>query len=137
MTKEKLIIYCDGGARGNPGPAGIGIVVYDDKGEKLLSSGKYIGETTNNQAEYQAVIFALEQIKKFKARDLTFFLDSELLVNQLNRRYKIKDQDLAKLFLKIWNLTINYPKIIYKHIGREKNKEADAEVNKAIDKHTK
>ena len=94
MTKEKLIIYCDGGARGNPGPAGIGIVVYDDKGEKLLSSGKYIGETTNNQAEYQAVIFALEQIKKFKARDLTFFLDSELLVNQLNRRYKIKDQDL-------------------------------------------
>jgi ribonuclease HI len=125
---QKLIIYTDGGARGNPGPAGIGVHIVGHKDYK-----KYIGEATNNQAEYQAVVLALEKAKELKAEEIDFFLDSELIVNQLNGKYKIKDKDLGKLFVKIWNLKMNFKKITFTHIPREKNKDADKLVNQAID----
>lgn len=133
MKNNKIEIYTDGGARGNPGPAGIGVVIWD--GNKLVGTySKYIGEATNNQAEYEAIIFALEQAKRLKAKELDVYTDSELVVNQLNRKFKIKNQDLGSLFVKAWNKMIGFKRVSFHHIPREKNKEADKLVNQAIDK---
>lgn len=130
----KLIIFTDGGARGNPGPAGIGAVIYNDKKEKLVEISKYLGETTNNQAEYQALISALKKAKEIGGRELDVFLDSELVVKQLNREYKVKNKDLAPLFLEVYSLSLNFSKIKFTHVYREKNKEADRLANEAMDK---
>ncbi|PIT93890.1 ribonuclease H [Candidatus Falkowbacteria bacterium CG10_big_fil_rev_8_21_14_0_10_43_11] len=133
MRYEKLIIHTDGGARNNPGPAGIGAVIYDEKKNIVKEISEYIGETTNNQAEYKAVIRALEEAKKLGADELEFYLDSELVVRQLNREYKVKNKELAPLFMKVYNLSQGFKKISFQHVIRERNKEADALVNKAID----
>lgn len=130
---KKLIIYTDGGARNNPGPAGIGAVLMDENRKIIFEISEYIGEATNNQAEYKAVIAALKKAKELKAEELDFYLDSELVVKQLNREYRVKDKDLAPLFLQIHNLSMSFKKIIFKHIRRELNEEADALVNLAID----
>ncbi|MFH1662034.1 MAG: ribonuclease HI family protein [Candidatus Falkowbacteria bacterium] len=130
----KLIIYTDGGARGNPGHAGIGAVIYDEHKNKVAEISEYIGETTNNQAEYRAVIFAIEKAKELGAEELEFYLDSELVVKQLNREYKVKNQGLAPLFVKIYNATLKFKKVSFKHIRRELNKEADKLANLAMDK---
>jgi ribonuclease HI len=128
---KKLIIHTDGGARGNPGPAGIGVVV--DDGTKKHHYKKYIGETTNNQAEYQAVYLALEKAHELKGEELEFYLDSELVVKQLNWEYKVKDKGLAVWFVKIVGKIPQFKKVTFKHVFREKNKEADLLVNQAID----
>jgi len=135
MTK-KLIIYTDGGARGNPGPAGIGIVVCHGQNENniLGQYKKYIGETTNNQAEYQAVVFGLQKAKEMKAEEVEVRLDSELVCSQLNMEYKIKNKDFQDSFIKIWNLRQSFKKVTFKHIRREQNRLADKLVNQAIDK---
>ena len=126
-------LFTDGGARGNPGPAAVGGVLYD--GDKEIDNlSECIGEATNNQAEYKAIIAGLEMAVKNKITELDCFLDSELVVEQLNRKYKVKDKDLAKLFVKVWNLGLKFKKISFQHIRREKNKAADALVNKALDK---
>jgi ribonuclease HI len=130
----KLKLFTDGGARGNPGPAGIGAVIYDDKNKVLEKLKKYIGETTNNQAEYQALVLGLNKAKDLKATEVECFLDSELVVKQLNGQYKVKDQELAKHFLTIWNLKNDFKKVTFKHIRREKNELADQLVNEAIDR---
>lgn len=128
-----LIIYTDGGARGNPGPAAIGAVVGDKQ------YGETIGRATNNIAEYRAVIFALKKarqlIGKEKAADTKAEVrsDSELLVNQLNGEYKIKEEDFFPLFIEIWNLKQDFKTVIFKHIPREQNKIADRMVNEALD----
>lgn len=131
---EKLIIYTDGGARGNPGPAGCGAVIYNEKKELLEGLSKFIGNTTNNQAEYQAVILGLKRAKELKVKDIDFFLDSELVVKQLRREYKIKNQDLASRFLEVYNLSQSFRKITYTHVRREFNKEADKLANEAMDR---
>jgi len=131
---NKLIIYTDGGARGNPGPGGIGAVIYDENKSKLTEISEYIGHATNNQAEYKAVIAALVKAKELGAVELEFYLDSELVVKQLKREYRVKNQDLAPLFLKIYNLEMDFKKISFKHIPREMNKEADALANQAMDR---
>ncbi len=134
MKYNKLQIFTDGGARGNPGPAGIGVVIWS--GNELVGRHKkYIGVATNNQAEYKAVILALEEVKKLSVEELEFFLDSELVVKQLNREYKVKDKDLAPLFVQAWNLSMGFKKATFTHVPREKNKEADKLVNEAIDQH--
>lgn len=133
MKHEKLIIYTDGGARGNPGPAGIGAVIKDEDGNVLAEISEYIGETTNNQAEYRAVIAAIEKAKEFRPEELEFNLDSELVVKQLNREYKVKNKELAPLFVKIYNATLGFKKVIFQHVRREFNKEADRLANKAMD----
>ena len=130
---KKLTICTDGGARGNPGPAGIGIVIKEN-GKTIKEYGKYIGETTNNQAEYKALISALETAKDLGAEAVQVFMDSELIVKQINGEYKVKNPDLAPLFLKFYNLRVGFKKFSVTHIRREKNKEADRMVNKAIDK---
>jgi len=133
----KLKIFTDGGARGNPGPAAIGIVIMDEAGKFLVKEGKYVGETTNNQAEYQAVVFALKKAKELGGTELDFCLDSELVVKQLKGEYKVKNEELAHQFLKIWNLQNQFKKVDYKHIYREGNKMADKLVNDALDKKIK
>lgn len=134
---KKLIIYTDGGARNNPGPAGIGVILMDENREVAAQISEYIGEATNNQAEYKAVIAALKKAKELGAKELDFYLDSELVVKQLNREYKVKDKDLAPLFLQIHNLGLGFKKLTFTYIPREKNEEADRLVNLAIDKAVK
>ncbi|HOZ36870.1 MAG TPA: ribonuclease HI family protein [bacterium] len=132
--QKKLVIFTDGGARGNPGPAGIGAVIFDESGKNILATHKkYIGEATNNVAEYSAVILALEEAKKMGAEELAFILDSELVVKQLNGEYKVKNEDLGKLFIKIYNLRQYFKKMTFHHVPREQNKLADKLVNQAID----
>jgi len=135
---EKIIIYTDGGARGNPGPAGIGIVI---KGGGINAGyGEYIGKGTNNEAEYKALIFALKKTKsligkeKAKKAELECFLDSELVVKQLNHEYKIENENMQKFFLEIWNLMLDFASVKFMHVRREQNKDADRLVNEAIDK---
>ena len=134
---KKLIIFTDGGARGNPGPAGIGAVLKNEKGETVAEISEHIGETTNNQAEYRAVIVAIEKAKKLGAAELEFFLDSELVVKQLNREYKVRDKELAPLFMKIYNTSMIFKKVTFKHVPRELNVEADKLVNSALDREEK
>ncbi len=132
----KLLIFTDGGARGNPGPAAVGVVIKDQ--EKILAQiAKRIGETTNNVAEYTAVVEALEWIKNnFQSPDsnFQFFLDSKLVVNQLNGLFKIKDGKLRELLFKIRELEAETKgNISYTLIPREKNFWADRLVNQALD----
>ena len=130
----KLLIYTDGGARGNPGPAAAGIVIKNDKGAVVEAFGKYLGETTNNQAEYRALLLALEKATEIGGTEIVCYADSELMVKQLNREYKVRDKGLAPLFLSIWNLSVKFKKISYHHIRREKNTEADKLVNETLDR---
>ncbi len=132
---KKLIIHTDGGARGNPGPAGIGATLKNEAGELVATVSEYIGETTNNQAEYKAVIAAIDNAKKLEADELDFYLDSLLVVEQLNGNYKVKNAELAPLFVKIYNARQGFKKTTFTHIRRELNKEADALVNQAIDQY--
>ncbi len=135
----KYILYTDGGSRGNPGPAGIGVIIRNDKGEALRKYSEEIGETTNNEAEYQALIFGLKKLKqvfgkdKMKQAELEIRMDSELIVKQLNHQYKIEEPNLQKLFLLVWNLMLNFGPIKFTAISREQNKEADRLVNQALD----
>lgn len=130
-------VYCDGGARGNPGPAGIGFVVLNSDGKTLVKAAKFIGEATNNVAEYWAVIEALKWFQKKQIRGLRikFFLDSMLLVNQLNGLFKIKNAKLRNLVVKVRQLENLVSGVVsYHFIPREENKIADSLVNQIIDK---
>jgi ribonuclease HI len=134
MQQKKIIIYTDGGARGNPGPSGIGVVIYNEDKELIEEHSDFLGIATNNQAEYKAVILALKKAHLLGAEEIHFFLDSELVVKQLRGEYKVKNQDLASLFLEIHNLSLNFKKILYTHVRRELNKEADRLANEAMDR---
>jgi len=134
MAQDTLIIYTDGGARGNPGPSGIGVAIYDDKKKLLATHKKYIGEATNNQAEYEAVIFALEKAHDFSPKKVQFFLDSELVVKQLRGEFKMKNEGLKPLQQRIFRLSNKFSNINYTHVPREQNKLADKLVNEVIDK---
>lgn len=136
---SKIKIFTDGGSRGNPGPAAIGVWV-----ETLNKKyEEYIGEKTNNEAEYEALIFGLKKIKqllgkkKVKTTEVECYLDSELVVNQLNHKFKLEEKHIQELFIKIWNLTLGFQKITFSHIMREENKIADKLVNQALDEREK
>ena len=139
MNAKKLYVFTDGGARGNPGPAAIGFVVKDDHGKVLQEGSEFIGRATNNVAEYQAVVKALEwlinnyQIIKLSNDQINFYLDSKLVVNQLGGYYKIKDAKLRNLVIKIKNLEQKIKaKIFYYFISRQKNQRADFLVNQKL-----
>lgn len=136
MSDNKIIIYTDGGSRGNPGPAGIGVYI-----ETLNKKyGECIGEATNNVAEYAALIFGLKKLKqllgknKTKQYEIDCYLDSELVVKQLNHEYKLKEEYIQKNFIEIWNLMLDFRAVSFYHIPREKNKVADGLVNQALDR---
>jgi len=136
---EKFIVYTDGGARGNPGPSAIGVVIKNEREETLKEYGEYLGETTNNEAEYRAAIFALKKIKavwgkeKAKKTEVKLFSDSELLVKQLNGQYKVVHKNIQKFFLELWNLKIDFKQVSFTAVSRENNKEADLLVNEVLD----
>jgi len=129
---DKLFLNTDGGARGNPGPAGIGAVFTDEGGQVVAEFKEYIGETTNNDAEYRALILGLTKAKDFNFKELECRLDSELVVKQLNGEYKVKGDHLKEHYNKIKELTFFAP-VSFRHVPREQNKRADALVNRAID----
>jgi ribonuclease HI len=139
MPDQPYIIYTDGGARGNPGPAAIGVVIRGPGMEKK-EYGQYIGEATNNVAEYRAVAFALHKLKqligseKAKKCSVQMYMDSELLVKQLNGEYKVKESNMQELFLEVWNLRLDFARITFTHVAREQNSEADRMVNWALDR---
>lgn len=139
MAVKKIILYADGGSRGNPGPAGLGVVIKSPSGEVIKKYGETIGTATNNEAEYQAVIFGLKKLKQLvgrkKAADLDVEIrsDSELLVRQNLGQYKILEEKLQSLFIELWNLKQDFKKVDFKLIPREENKESDCLVNEALD----
>lgn len=129
----KVYLFTDGGSRGNPGPGGIGFVIYNFAKEKIFFGNDFFSHCTNNQAEYQALLAGLTACQKLKAIEVHCFLDSLLVVKQMKGEYRVKDKDLQILFLKANNLAREFSKITFTHIPREKNKEADALVNQALD----
>lgn len=129
---KKLFLYTDGGSRGNPGPSGIGVVVLDSNRKKVKELFKYIGETTNNIAEYSALIYGLEEVSALRAEEVVIYMDSELLVRQLTGEYKVRSDEIRPLFEKALDILKTIKVFEIKHIERAKNKEADRLVNKAI-----
>jgi ribonuclease HI len=138
---NKVIINTDGGAIGNPGLAGIGVVIKTDG--KIKEYSESIGEATNNQAEYRALIFALKKAKlllgktKIKELEIECRMDSELLVKQINGEYKIMEKELQPLFLELWNLKIDFKNVKFIYVPREQNTEADALVRRATQSDSK
>ena len=128
-------MYTDGGSRNNPGPAAVGVFIETLKKQY----GHFIGEKTNNEAEYEAVILGLKKIKqiigkdKAKNTEVEVYLDSEFVQRQMNHQYKVKEPELQQLFLSVWNLMLDFGKVSFKHIPRERNKVADKLVNEALD----
>lgn len=138
--KQKIIINTDGGSRGNPGVAGAGAVISDERGTVLKKACQSLGLMTNNEAEYQAVILGLDTAKKTFGKDklvslaIELRLDSELVCQQLNGKYQIKEERLQPLFMKIWNRRVaEFPHLSFKHIRREENSLADTLANEAMD----
>lgn len=129
------LIRTDGGARGNPGPAGIGVVVEDaDSGKILETHAKFLGRATNNQAEYRAVILGLQRCLELGADEVEVLADSELLVKQATGEYRVKNPELAIRFAHMKNLESHFKKVRYKHVRREQNKAADKLANEAMDR---
>lgn len=141
LEDNKITIYTDGGARGNPGPAAVGVVLVIPGHEKKTFQ-EYIGETTNNVAEYKALILALKKLKSLIGGEkiqqfsgIECYADSELMVRQLSGEYKIKEPEIQTLFVEVWNLNIDLIiPMSFHHIERAKNAEADALVNAALDR---
>lgn len=133
MNDSTAILFTDGGSRGNPGPAGIGAVLTDSSGAVIDELKECIGPATNNIAEYTALERGLALAQKHGVQILTCRLDSELVVRQLNREYKVKDLALQKAFLRVWNLSQTFKRIVFTTIPREKNAHADRLVNEALD----
>jgi ribonuclease HI len=136
---KKIVCYTDGGSRGNPGPSGVGVVVEDGKGNVLREHAEFIGNATNNYAEYHAVASALNLLikkfgKKTKLMEVEIRMDSELVKKQLSGEYQIKEPGLVPHFIEIHNMQVaNFPKLTFRHIPREKNKHADRLANEAMD----
>jgi ribonuclease HI len=134
----RIIIYADGGSRGNPGPAAIGVVFTEEKGKVIKEYAEKIGRATNNEAEYESVIFALQKAKLLfgkkntKTMQLEVKTDSEFVIKQLNGKYKILDRKIEQLFLKAWNLKVDFGEVKFTHISRNQNLEADKLVNLAL-----
>jgi ribonuclease HI len=125
--------FTDGGSRNNPGPAGIGGVLYDDAGKLIDDVSEYIGTATNNEAEYRALIAILNKALQHNVENIHCFLDSELLVKQLNGEYRVKNEKMKPLFAEVQALKSRFDSIDFTHVFREKNTEADKRVNAALD----
>jgi len=129
----RYIVYTDGAARGNPGPAAIGIVVLDESGHTVYESSRTLGVHTNNEAEYMAIIAALQYLREVRAKEADFYLDSELVVRQLNGRYKVKEPRLQSLHGQATMLLNAVPSHTIRHVPRKENARADALANEALD----
>lgn len=132
---SKLIIYSDGGSRGNPGLSAIGLLICDEKNQPLMEHNETIGETTNNVAEYTAVIVALELAKKFKPEEIDYFVDSELVARQISGQYKVKTPHILTLYKKVKDLEKSFKRVKFTQVPRthEKLRYVDRLVNQAMD----
>jgi ribonuclease HI len=135
MSGKRLTIHSDGACRGNPGPAGIGVSLRVEGEHEAREFYAYIGETTNNVAEYKALLLGLEEAEKLGATTVTALADSELLVRQLNGQYKVKAEGLRPLFLEASRRLRGFPSVRVAHVPREENRDADRLANKAIDEY--
>jgi len=133
MMSRTFSVFCDGGARGNPGPAGVGIVIYRGE-EELLGAGAYLGETTNNVAEYCGLIWALENAEALGARKVELYADSSLMIKQLNGEFKVKDTKLKRLHARAHDLIARFESCKMSHVFREDNARADELANDAMDR---
>lgn len=136
---KKIIIYTDGASRGNPGKSGAGFLFCNEKGQIIKKYSQFLGEQmTNNEAEYMALILALKKFKASfgknlaKTAEIEVKSDSELMVKQLNGEYKVLNPKIQQLFLEVWNLKLDFGKIKFKLVPREKNKEADKLANESF-----
>jgi len=140
---RKIIIYIDGGSRGNPGPAATGVVFCNERGQEIKKYSQFLERATNNQAEYQALVFALKKFKAFFGKKLAsqseieVRSDSELLIKQMRGEYKILDEKIQPLFLQAWNQKLDFKRIRFRLISSEKNKEADRLVNEILNEKEK
>ncbi len=141
---KKITIYTDGASRGNPGPAGVGVVFENEKGQAFKEYAHFLGsKLTNNEAEYLAAIFALKKFKHLfgkkvaKTSEVELKSDSELLVKQLTGKYRLSDKKIQGFFIEIWNLKLDFKKVKFTHVSRNKNKKADALANQALDQKAK
>ncbi|MBY0110898.1 ribonuclease HI family protein [Patescibacteria group bacterium] len=133
----KYIVYADGGARGNPGPAGAGAIVRNETGDTVLTVSEFLGHTTNNVAEYTAVLRALQGIRDIagsESAEVLVNMDSELVVKQMKGEYKIKHPNLKPLAEEVKKLLPHYAHVSFTHVRREQNKDADALANAAMDR---
>ncbi len=126
-------LFTDGASRGNPGPAGAGVVLFDDKEREICTRAKYLGRCTNNVAEYQALILGLQAAREIGCRKPAIFLDSELIVRQITGRYKVKNATLKPLFAKVQNLLQGFDSYTVAHVPRAQNSRADELANQGID----
>jgi len=130
---KQATLYTDGGARGNPGPAAAAYVLAIAGGE-TIEAGDYLGEATNNQAEYEALLRGLSRAREAAVTNLAVFMDSELIVKQMSGEYRIKNADLKILYDKVCSLIAAFDRVTFEHVPRAKNKRADALVNETLDK---
>ena len=130
---EVIIIRSDGAARGNPGPAGVGVVISGSTGDILEEAAEYIGETTNNVAEYKGILLGLRLAARYRPKTIKAYLDSELVVNQLNGVYKVKNATLKDLHADARSLISKYDRVYIGHVPRAQNAAADKLANRAID----
>jgi ribonuclease HI len=136
-VKKVLRLFTDGAARGNPGPAGAGVVIEDEHGMRLRGLHRWLGIATNNEAEYLALIDGLKAVSDWKPDRLEVYLDSKLVAEQMNGRYKIKEPRLQVLNARAREVLQSFPESSVAHVAREKNRGADALANQAIDLHGK
>jgi ribonuclease HI len=129
-----LILYSDGGSRGNPGPSAFGYVIYNLDRKQIANGGKYLGKSTNNIAEYMGVYAGVLKAKELGAIELQIYLDSQLIVRQLNGQYQVKQPELIKIYDKLM-IELKDIKWTVKHIPRKQNAEADAIVNMVLNTH--
>ncbi|HWU24207.1 MAG TPA: reverse transcriptase-like protein [Candidatus Paceibacterota bacterium] len=137
----QFTLYADGGARGNPGPAGSGAVVFDQAGKRVIEVADYIGIATNNVAEYEAILRGLKKLQEeypegyFAAAELLIRMDSKLVIEQLKGAYKVKHPNLIPRYLEVKNIIArHFPHVSFEHVRREYNKDADALANEAMDR---
>lgn len=133
---KKIITYTDGASRGNPGPAGIGALLLDEKGATLAEVSEFIGVTTNNEAEYRALLLALGRAHEMKAKIVECFMDSELVARQLNGQYAVKSEKMIKFFNDVKNIMGKFDRVTFTHVRREdpNQKVADKLANQGVDK---
>lgn len=134
---KTLRLFTDGASRGNPGPAGLGVVIEDENGMRLRGLHRWLGVTTNNEAEYRALIEGLKAVKEWKPDRLEVYLDSKLVVEQMNGAWKIKARELLPLNVEAKELLRQFPEVRIAHVERSKNRGADHLANLAIDAHVK
>lgn len=130
-----LTLHSDGGSRGNPGPAGAGAVLYDEQGQEVAALSRYLGRTTNNEAEYQALLMGLKRAQELGAQRLTVKMDSELIVRQLEGKYRVKAPGLKPMYDQAKRLLQGFASVTIQHVRREFNKRADELANQAMDQH--